>query len=124
MGIGPKGGESQIFNEDMSVRKSLPKFVGLSRQELIAQNQAEIDRRNAEIAANEEIANDDNEQPEVRERPLEKVEEEIQNVVALEEQNEKLREKLLLRERVKEIFKGCGLTLTTVILALELRSAL
>ena len=102
----------------------MPKFVGLSRQELIAQNQAEIDRRNAEIAANEEIANDDNEQPEVRERPLEKVEEEIQNVVALEEQNEKLREKLLLRERVKEIFKGCGLTLTTVILALELRSAL
>lgn len=69
------------------------------------------------IAANEEIANDDNEQPEVRERPLEKVEEEIQNVVALEEQNEKLREKLLLRERVKEIFKRCGLTLTTVILA-------
>lgn len=84
MGIGPKGGESQIFHEDMSVRKSLPKFVGLLRQELITQNQAEIDRRNAEIAANKEIANDDNEQPEVRERPLEKVEEEIENVVALE----------------------------------------
>ena len=83
----------------------MPTFVGLSRQELIAQNQAEIDRRNAEIAANEEIANDDNEQPEVRERPLEKVEEEIQNVVALEEQNEKLWEKFLLSERVKEIFK-------------------
>ena len=95
----------------------MPTFVGLSGQELIAQNQAEIDRRNAEIAANEEIANDDNEQPEVRERPLEKVEEEIQNVVALEEQNEKLWEKFLLSERVKEIFKRCGLTLTTVILA-------
>lgn len=95
----------------------MPTFVGLSRQELIAQNQAEIDRRNAEIAANEEIANDDNEQPEVRERSLEKVEEEIQNVVALEEQNEKLWEKFLLSERVKETFKRCGLTLTTVILA-------
>lgn len=72
MGIGPKGGESQIFNEDMSVRKSLPKFVDLSRQELIAQNQAEIDRRNAEIAASEEIADDDNEQPEVRRDHLKK----------------------------------------------------
>ena len=68
----------------------------------------EIDRRNAEIAANEEIVNDDNEQPEVRERPRGKVDEETKNVVALEEQNEKLREKLLLRERVKEIFKRCG----------------
>ena len=99
-----------------------------SRQDksLITQNQAEIDRRNAEIAANEEIANDDNEQPEVRERPREKVEEEIKNVVALEEQNEKLRQKLLLRERVKEIFKRCGLTLTTppLSLPLKLRSAL
>ena len=44
----------------------MPKFVidtpSQSRHELIAQNQEEIDRRNAEIVANEETANNENEQ--------------------------------------------------------------
>ncbi|CAH3028358.1 unnamed protein product [Porites evermanni] len=55
---------------NMSVRESLPKFVkdtpSQSRQELIAQNREEIDRHNAEIVANEETANNENEQLEER----------------------------------------------------------
>lgn len=61
----------------MSVRESLPKFVkdtpSPSRQELIAQNREEIDRHNAEIVANEETANNENEPLEERERAREKV---------------------------------------------------
>ena len=61
----------------MSVRESLPKFVkdtpSQSRQELIAQNREEIDRHNAEIVANEETANNENEQLEERVRVREKV---------------------------------------------------
>ena len=77
LAIGWKCGESLIFNEDMSVRESLPKFVkdtpSPSRQELIAQNREEIDRHNAEIVANEETANNENEPLEERERAREKV---------------------------------------------------
>lgn len=71
----------------MSVRKILPKFVkdalGQSRQECIAQNQEEIKRRNAVIKENEEIANNENEQQEVRARAREKAEEERQNVATI-----------------------------------------
>lgn len=69
-----------IFNENMSVRETLPKFLkdalGQSRHGRIAQNQEGVDRCNAEIGANEDIANNGNEQPEIRERAREKVEEE------------------------------------------------
>ena len=61
-----------IFNENMSVRETLPKFLkdalGQSRHGRIAQNQEGVDRCNAEIGANEDIANNGNEQPEIRER--------------------------------------------------------
>lgn len=71
----------------MSVTKTLPTFVkdalGKSRQECIAQNQEEIKRRNAVIEENEEIANNENEQLEVRARARDKAEEERQNVTAL-----------------------------------------
>jgi len=76
----------------------------------MTKNQEEIDRRNDEIAVNQEIANNENEQREVRERGREKVEER-QNAADLEEQNEKLREALPLREQVLEIFKNYGFTL-------------
>lgn len=69
-----------IFNENMSVTETLPKFLkdalGQSRHGRIAQNQEGVDRCNAEIRANEDIANNGNEQPEIRERAREKVEEE------------------------------------------------
>lgn len=110
----PKGGESQIFNEDISERKIFSKFFkdafGQTKQELMTKNQEEIDRRNDEIAVNQEISNNENEQREVRERAREKVEER-QNEADLEQQNEKLREGLPLREQVLEIFKNYGFTL-------------
>ena len=44
-----------IFNENKSVRETLPKFLkdalGQSRHERIAQNQEGVDRCNAEIGA-------------------------------------------------------------------------
>ena len=110
-----------IFNENMSVRETLPKFLkdalGQSRHERIAQNEEGVDRCNAEIGANEDIANNGNEQPEITKRAREKVEEERQNVAALEEQNEKLREKLPLRESETEIFKKYGFTVTAIVFA-------
>ena len=108
-----------IFNENMSVRETLPKFLkdalGQLRHERVAQNQEGVDRYNAEIGASEDIANNGNEQPEIRKRAREKVEEERQNVAALEEQNEKLREKLPLRESEREIFKKYGFTVTAIV---------
>ena len=74
------------------------------------QKSREIDRRNDEIAVNQEIANNENEQREVRERAREKAGER-QNVADLEEQNEKLREAPPLREQVLEILKNYGFTL-------------
>lgn len=41
----------------------------------MTKNQEEIDRRNDQIAVNQEIANNENEQREIRERAREKVEE-------------------------------------------------
>lgn len=41
----------------------------------MTKNQEEIDRRNDEIVVNQEIANNENEQREIRERAREKVEE-------------------------------------------------
>ena len=41
----------------------------------MTKNQEEIDRRNDQIAVNQEIANNENEQREIRERAHEKVEE-------------------------------------------------
>ena len=46
-----------------------------------------------------------------------KVEEERQNVAALEEQNEKLREKLPLRECETEILKKYGFAVTAIVFA-------
>jgi len=107
----------------MSVRKTLPKFakdaLGQSRQECIAQNQEEIKRRYAVIEENEEIANNENERLEVRARAREKAEEERQNVAALKEGNENLREKLPLREGVKGKFKKYGFTVNAIVLAAE-----
>ena len=110
----------------MSVRKTLPKFakdaLGQSRQECIAQNQEEIEeikRRYAVIEENEEIANNENEQLEVTARAREKAEEERQNVAALKEGNENLREKLPVREGVKGKFKKYGFTVNAIVLAAE-----
>ena len=65
-----------IFNENRSVRETLPKFLkdalGQSGHGRIAQNQEGVDRCNAEIGANEDIANNGNDQPEIRERAREK----------------------------------------------------
>ena len=110
-----------IFDENTSVRETFPEFLkdalGQSRHERIAQNQEGVDRCNAEIGANEDIANNGNEQPEIRERAREKVEEERQNVAALEEQNEKLREKFPFRESETEIFKKYWFTVTAIVFA-------
>ena len=105
------------------MRKTLPKFLkdalGQSRQECIGPNQEEIKRLYAVIEENEEIANNGNEQLEVRARAREKAEEERPNVAALKEGNDNLREKLPLREGVKGKFKKYGFTVNAIVLAAE-----
>ena len=76
----------------------------------MTKNQEEIDRRNDQIAVNQEIANNENEQREIRERAREKVEERRKRGGSWRTKR-KLREALPLREQVLEIFKNYGFTL-------------
>lgn len=76
----------------------------------MTKNQEEIDRRNDQIEVNQEIANNENEQREIRERAREKVEERRKRGGSWRTKR-KLREALPLREQVLEIFKNYGFTL-------------
>ena len=63
------------------------------------------------------IADDENEQPSVREHAREKIRENNEKRTQLENERERIVEKVPLRERIKELFKKYGFTLATVVTA-------
>ena len=95
--------------------RQIKSALGTERDTLIVQK--EIEELHKSIREDEEIANDENEQPSVRERAREKIAEKLEQIDALENERDELEERLSLREKVKNIFKKYGFTVTAVFLA-------
>lgn len=70
------------------------------------------------IREDQVIAEDENEDQQVRDRARERIADKQRQIDALENEREELEERLPLRERVKNIFKKYGFTVSAVLLAL------
>ena len=117
-----------LFTKDQKTKEQrlnpiLPRQIksalGQERDTLIAQKEKEIEELQESIREDEEIANNENEQPSVRERAREKIAEKLEQIDALENERDELEERLSLREKVKNIFKKYGFTVTAVVLAVS-----
>ena len=97
--------------------KEIKSALGTEREILIAQKEKEIEKLQESIREDEEIANDENEQPSIRERAQEKIAEKLEQIDALENERDELEERVSLREKVKNIFKKYGFTVAAVFLA-------
>ena len=112
--VGRGGGEQRL---NPILPKKIKSALGPEREILIVQKEKEIEELHKSIREDEEIANNDNEQPSVRERAREKIAEKLEQIDALENERDQLEERLSLREKVKNIFKKYGFTVTAVFLA-------
>ena len=97
--------------------RQIKSALGTERDTLIVQKEKEIEELHKSIREDEEIANNENEQPSVRERAREKIAEKLEQINALENERDELEERVSLREKVKNIFKKYGFTVTAVFLA-------
>ena len=99
--------------------RQIKSALGPEREILMAQKEKEIEELQKSIREDEEIANNENEQPSVRERAREKIAEKLEQIDAIENEREELEERLSLREKVKNIFKKYGFTVAAVVLAVS-----
>ena len=97
--------------------RQIKSALGTERENLIVQKEKEIEELQESIREDEEIANNENEQPSVRERAREKIAEKLEQIDALENEKDELEERVSLREKVKNIFKKYGFTVAAVFLA-------
>ena len=101
--------------------RQIKSALGPERDALIVQKEKEIEGLQKSIREDEEIANNENEQPSVRERAREKIAEKLEQIDAIENERDDLEERVSLREKVKNIFKKYGFTLTAVFLRWEVK---
>ena len=97
--------------------RQIKSALGPEREILIAQKEKEIEELQKSIREDEEIANNENEQPSVRERAREKIAEKLEQIDAIENERDEIEERVSLREKVKNIFKKYGFTVAAVFLA-------
>ena len=97
--------------------RQIKSALGPEREILIAQKEKEIEELQKSIREDEEIANNENEQPSVRERAREKIAEKLEQIDAIENERDEMEERVSLREKVKNIFKKYGFTVAAVFLA-------
>ena len=97
--------------------RQIKSALGPEREILIAQKEKEIEELQKSIREDEEIANNENEQPSVRERAREKIAEKLEQIDAIENERDEIEERVSLREKVKNIFKKHGFTVAAVFLA-------
>ena len=100
--------------------RQIKSSLGTERDTLIVQKEKEIEELHKSIREDEEIANNENEQPSVRERTREKIAEKLEQINALENERDELEGGgggVALREKVKNIFKKYGFTTAAVCLA-------
>ena len=100
-----------------ALTKEIKSALGPEREILIAQKEKEIEELQKSIREDEEIANNENEQPSVRERAREKIAEKLEQIDAIENERDEIEERVSLREKVKNIFKKYGFTVAAVFLA-------
>ena len=110
-----RGGGGQRLNPILP--RQIKSALGTERDTLIVQKEKEIEELQESIREDEEIANNENVEPSVRERAREKVAEKLEQIDAIENERDELEEGVSLREKVKNIFKKYGFTVTAVFLA-------
>ncbi|XP_020602240.1 uncharacterized protein LOC110041300 [Orbicella faveolata] len=106
--------ETNVGRFNPKLPKQIKNSLGTEREVLIAEKYKDIEELNKSIREDETIANDDNEAQEVRERSRERIAEKMKQIDALENERDAHGERLPVRERVKNIFKKYGLTVTAV----------
>ena len=97
--------------------RQIKSALGPEREILIVLKEKEIEKLQESIREDEEIANNENEEPSVRERAREKIAEKLEQIDAIENERDEIEERVSLREKVKNIFKKYGFTVTAVFLA-------
>ena len=100
-----------------ALTKQIKSALGPEREILIVQKEKEIEELHKSIREDEAIANDENKELSERERAREKIAEKLEQIDALENERDELEERVSLREKVKNIFKKYGFTVTAVFLA-------
>ena len=93
--------------------RQIKSALGPEREILIVQKEKEIEELQKSIREDEEIANNENEQPSVRERAREKIAEMLEQIDALENERDELEERVSLRQKSQEYFQkvwiyGCS----------------
>ena len=119
---GPNKGWYPLYMaEEETLNTRLPKTIrdilGPKRTELIQQKDEEIEELDKTIEEDTRVADDENEDPVVRERSRERITDNTERKDQLVQEREQLEGKLSLREKVKRIFKKYGWTLQAVVLA-------
>ena len=110
-----KTGEQRL---NLNLPKEIKNALGRERDVLIAEKDKEIEELDKSIQRDEEILRDENvTSVELRERVRERINENTQRRDDITHEREELEERLSLRERVKNIFKKYGFTVTAVVLA-------
>ena len=118
--VGPKGGNTPLFKADgrtinPKISKTDMKILGPHRTEMIQQMDEEIKELDKTTQEYTEVANDENEQPSVREGARKEIREYTERKTQIENKREQLVKGL--RHRVKDIFKKYGWTIQAVVLA-------
>ncbi|PFX13408.1 hypothetical protein AWC38_SpisGene22506 [Stylophora pistillata] len=91
--------------------------LGPQREVLIAQKDKEIEEKEQSIRDDKEISGDENEDATIREQARERITENQERIDALENERERLKERLSLRVRLINIFKKYGFKVSAVVLA-------
>ena len=87
-----RGGREPRLNPILP--QQIKSALGPERDTLIVQKEKEIEELHKSIREDEEIANNENEQPSVRERGREKIAEKLEQIDALENEREELEERV------------------------------
>ena len=117
--VGKRGGRYPLFKADgrtinPKLLKEIMNTLGPHWTELIEVTDKEIKELDKTLQEDTRVANDENEQPSVRERARERITENTKRRTQLVQERERIVEKLPFRERLKEFFKQNGFTLATV----------
>ena len=100
-----------------SVPNQIKTSLGSEQEVFIAEKEKEIEGKQKSIQENRGIDDDENEDRATRERARDRIIENQQRIDAVENEREKLEEGTSLRERVRNIFKKYGFTVSTIVLA-------
>ena len=97
--------------------KQIRKALGTEREVLVVVKEKDIEELRKSIREDQVIANDEHEEQQVRDRVRERIADNQEQIDALENERGELEERLPLRERLNNIFKKYGFTVTVVVLA-------